>query len=75
MTQVKIESLNISKEKGTVKHPADTIIIDELGVVGDAHAGHWHRQVSLLGMESLKKAEAQNQRKFNVGDFGENITT
>lgn len=49
--------------------------IDETGVKGDAHAGYWHRQVSLLGVESLKKAEEQNNRKFNFGDFGENITT
>ena len=75
MTKVKIRSLNISKEKGTVKLPVDTIEIIETGVKGDAHAGYWHRQVSLLGVESLKKAEEQNKRKFNFGDFGENITT
>lgn len=75
MTQVKVKSLNISKEKGTIKIPVETFEIDELGVKGDAHAGHWHRQVSLLAVESLKKAEEQNNRKFNFGDFGENITT
>ena len=75
MTQVKIKSLNISIEKGTVKTPVDSVVIDETGVNGDAHAGYWHRQVSLLGVESLKKAEEQNKRKFSFGDFGENITT
>jgi len=75
MTQVKIHSLNISKEKGTLKSPVETVEINDLGVKGDAHAGHWHRQVSLLAVESLKKAEEQNNRKFNFGDFGENITT
>ena len=75
MTQVKIHSLNISKEKGTLKSPVETVEINDLGVKGDAHAGHWHRQVSLLAVESLKKAEVQNNRKFNFGDFGENITT
>jgi molybdenum cofactor synthesis domain-containing protein len=75
MTKVKIRSLNISVEKGTVKTPVDQIEINETGVKGDAHAGYWHRQVSLLGVESLKKAEAQNNRKFKFGDFGENITT
>ena len=75
MKQVNIRSLNISEEKGTVKTPVDSIEIDETGVKGDAHAGYWHRQVSLLGVESLKKAEEQNKRKFNFGDFGENITT
>ena len=75
MTQVKIQSLNISTEKGTIKTPVDRIEINETGVKGDAHAGYWHRQVSLLAVESLKKAEDQNKRKFNFGDFGENITT
>ena len=75
MKQVDIRSLNISEKKGTVKLPVDSVVIDETGVKGDAHAGYWHRQVSLLGVESLKKAEEQNQRQFNFGDFGENITT
>ncbi|HKI89743.1 MAG TPA: molybdenum cofactor synthesis domain-containing protein [Draconibacterium sp.] len=75
MTQVKIQSLNVSEKKGTVKTPVDTLEINETGVKGDAHAGYWHRQVSLLAVESLKKAEEQNKRKFNFGDFGENITT
>ncbi len=75
MTQVKIRSLNYSEEKGTVKTPVESCEITEIGIKGDAHAGYWHRQVSLLGVESLKKAEEQNKRKFNFGDFGENITT
>jgi molybdopterin adenylyltransferase len=75
MTQVKILSLNVSEKKGTVKTPVDSVEINETGVKGDAHAGYWHRQVSLLGVESLKKAGEQNKRKFNFGDFGENITT
>lgn len=75
MIRIKIQSLNISTEKGTVKTPVDRVEINETGVKGDAHAGYWHRQVSLLGVESLKKAEDQNKRKFNFGDFGENITT
>lgn len=75
MTQVKIRSLNISEEKGTLKTPVETVEINELGMKGDAHAGHWNRQVSLLGIESLKKAEEQNKLQFHYGDFGENITT
>lgn len=75
MTQVKIKSLNLSEKKGTIKMPVNTVEITETGVENDAHAGLWHRQVSLLGVESLKKAEEQNSRTFNFGDFGENITT
>jgi len=75
MTQVKIKSLNISTKKGTIKTPVEEIEIIETGLKGDAHAGYWHRQVSLLAVESLKKAGSQNNREFNFGDFGENITT
>lgn len=75
MKQVIIRSLNISEKKGTVKHACESVEINETGVKGDAHAGYWHRQVSLLGTESLRKAEEQNQRSFTYGDFGENITT
>lgn len=75
MIQLKIKSLNLSEKKGTVKLPVNEVEITETGVKGDAHAGYWHRQVSLLGVESLKKAEEQNNRRFNFGDFGENITT
>lgn len=75
MTQLTIQSLNISEKKGTVKIPVNAVEIDFTGVKGDAHAGKWHRQVSLLGVESIKKAEEQNNRPFVPGDFGENLTT
>ncbi len=75
MIQIKIKSLNISKEKGTLKNPVNTVAITETGVKDDAHAGFWHRQVSLLGVESLQKAKEQNNRTYKYGDFGENITT
>jgi len=73
--QVKVKSLNISEKKGTLKTPVGTADITETGVKDDAHAGFWHRQVSLLGVESLEKAKEQNNRTFHYGDFGENITT
>lgn len=75
MIQLKIRSLNLSEKKGTVKIPVNEVAITETGIHNDAHAGQWHRQVSLLGVESLKKAEEQNNRTFSFGDFGENITT
>lgn len=75
MKEIKIRSLNISEKKGTIKDPVPVVHINETGVAGDAHAGYWHRQVSLLAVESLKKAEEQNNRSFKFGDFGENITT
>lgn len=72
---IKVVSVNISEKKGTVKAPVDQIALDFNGVQGDAHAGKWHRQVSLLGIESFIKFEKQAGRTLNFGEFAENITT
>ncbi|PKO95036.1 MAG: MOSC domain-containing protein, partial [Bacteroidetes bacterium HGW-Bacteroidetes-9] len=47
--EIKVISVNISEKKGTVKVPVDQIELNANGVESDAHAGKWHRQVSLLG--------------------------
>lgn len=70
-----VRSVNISVEKGTVKSPVGSILINHDGVSGDAHAGDWHRQVSLLGTESIEKISKSSGRKINYGEFAENITT
>ncbi|WP_372775157.1 molybdenum cofactor synthesis domain-containing protein [Mangrovibacterium sp.] len=75
MTQIKILSVNISEKKGTIKKPANHIQLTEIGVVGDAHSGKWHRQVSLLAKESIDKFSAEAKRKIAYGEFAENITT
>ena len=47
-------SVNISEKKGTIKHPVPEIRLKlRHGIVGDAHAGDWHRQISLLAEESV----------------------
>ncbi len=73
--KVKILSVNISEKKGTVKVPVNSINLNEFGVEGDAHAGEWHRQVSLLGKESIERFKSASKREINFGDFAENITT
>ncbi|MBK9292508.1 MAG: molybdenum cofactor synthesis protein [Bacteroidetes bacterium] len=70
-----VVSVNISEAKGTVKRPVDLIRLNARGVEGDAHAGSWHRMVSLLGVESYEKFSAEAGRSFSFGDFAENITT
>ena len=65
----------ISEKKGTVKHPVPEIQLKiDHGIVGDAHAGNWHRQVSLLADESV---ELMRQRFPDIptGAFAENILT
>ena len=57
MKKIEIKSVNISEKKGTIKVPVDSIELCETGVKGDAHAGAWHRMVSLLAVESVEKFE------------------
>lgn len=75
MQKIKVLSVNISAKKGTIKTPMDKIILTNSGVKGDAHAGMWHRQVSLLGKESFEKMEPSAGRELHYGEFAENITT
>ncbi len=69
-----VKSINQSSEKGTAKYPVDTAIINAHGVEGDAHAGPWHRQVSLLSWEKINAFAKAHQRTIHPGEFGENIT-
>lgn len=73
--ELKIISVNISEKKGTIKLPVEKIILTKQGIVNDAHAGSWHRQVSLLGEESIDKFTVTAGRSINYGEFAENITT
>lgn len=71
----KIVAVCISEKKGTQKHNVGSCkLIEHFGLEGDAHAGKWHRQVSLLARES---ADIMRQKGVNIkdGDFGENIVT
>ena len=69
-----IKAVCISEKKGQQKHPVESVHLrPEHGIDGDAHAGNWHRQVSLLGQESVDRL----QKKINIplfpGAFAENI--
>lgn len=72
----KIISINISPKKGMRKKAVDSAVLKEnFGIENDAHAsGKWHRQVSLLAMESIKKIQDKGL-DVGPGDFAENITT
>ena len=72
---MKIESIAISKKKGTRKVQVEEVsLIEDFGLEGDAHAGPWHRQVSFLASESIEKARKQGL-DVTFGDFAENIAT
>ena len=72
----RIVSLNISAKKGIRKKPIKEVLLKtNYGIEGDAHASSkWHRQVSLLALESIRKMQDKGLN-VNPGDFAENITT
>ncbi len=74
METFKIASVNISTETGVVKTPVDRARISAEGFETDAHAGAWHRQISLLSIELIESFDAIN-RIMKPGEFAENITT
>ena len=70
----KVVSINISEKKGTPKKQIGSgKLIENFGFEGDAHAGKWHRQVSLLGCESVKKVQEHISFPLLPGAFAENI--
>ena len=72
---INIVSVNSSISKGEIKKSLPEIQLNQEGIEGDAHAGPWHRQVSLLASESIRKYESQTGTSVPDGGFGENITT
>ena len=70
----KVAAICISEVRGIQKHeiPEAELRVDH-GIVGDAHAGNWHRQISLLSVESVKKLQDKLDFKLEHGAFAENI--
>lgn len=72
----KVIAINRSEKKGVMKTPiGEGVFIENFGLEGDAHGGNWHRQVSLLGQESIDKMVALGAGELTPGNFAENITT
>ncbi|OPY66462.1 MAG: MOSC domain protein [Syntrophorhabdus sp. PtaU1.Bin002] len=70
-----VVSVNISQNKGEKKHNIERcMLIKDMGLRDDAHAGFMHRQVSLLATESIEKIRKMGLN-VNPGDFAENLTT
>ena len=70
-----VEAVCTSPEKGTVKNPVGSAFLKAAwGIDGDAHAGEWHRQVSLLAGESIDLVR-EKLPEIGFGVFGENLVT
>jgi len=71
----RVVAVSVSDRKGVKKSNVETArLLEDHGVENDAHAGRWHRQVSLLAMESIRKIRDKGL-DVEPGDFAENITT
>lgn len=69
----KVIAVCISEKKGTQKQEVDEIrLVEDWGIEKDAHAGKWHRQVSLLSFEKIE-AFREKGAEVDFGAFGENI--
>ena len=70
----KIVAVCRSEKKGTIKKEiTEGLLIEDFGLERDAHSGKWHRQISLLGVESINKMKGKGF-KIIYGDFAENLT-
>jgi MOSC domain-containing protein YiiM len=68
-------AVSVSENKGMRKTNVDQAMLEvDSGIKGDAHAGPWHRQVSLLAQESIEKMQKLGLN-VKAGDFAENLTT
>ena len=69
----KVMAINISENKGTQKKNIHSArLIEDFGIENDAHAGNWHRQVSLLSYEKIEEFKAKGA-SIQDGSFGENL--
>ena len=68
-----IKGICNSEKRGTAKHEIEeAILAKDWGIQGDAHAGHWHRQVSLLSYEKIEEFRKKGA-DIELGAFGENL--
>ena len=69
-----VTAVNISEKKGVRKHAVPYVELKRHhGIVGDAHAGDWHRQISLLADESVDTMREVCPIELDSGVFDENI--
>lgn len=74
-SQGRIVAVCTAPEKGMIKHDVgEGLLVEELGLEGDAHAGFMHRQVSMIALEDIKTM-MEKLPELEPGSFAENLTT
>ena len=70
----KIQAVCLSRKKGERKTPVESAtFLENHGIKGDAHAGDWHRQISLLSAEDIDRMREKGLPDLALGDFAENL--
>ena len=71
---MKIKAICTSEKRGTIKYPKTKAKLKKnWGIVGDAHADNWEKQVTILSEESLRKFEKKYDVKIEYGESAENL--
>lgn len=71
---IEVVSVSVSEDRGTPKRPVPHVVLDERGIVGDAHAGPWRRQVTVLSRDSVDRFAAEANVEIAPGDLAENLS-
>lgn len=70
----KIDAICISEHKGERKRPVPkALLVENSGIAADAHAGAWHRQISILASENVDAVRRSGLPELKAGDFAENL--
>ncbi len=69
----RVYSISVSKERGTLKKPLESVEITSAGILGDGHSGDWQRQVTLMNYEDLLWARQESGLDLGPGDMAENF--
>lgn len=73
MKDIKVEFISLSKDRGTIKQTVESVEITPSGLANDAHAGDWHRQVSIMAIGSKEEFEQRTNYRIKGGEFAENL--
>jgi len=73
MHKIKVEFISLSEERGTIKQTVESVEVTLSGLANDAHAGSWHRQVSIMAIGSREEFEQRTNYQIKGGEFAENL--
>lgn len=73
MPEGKLHSICIAAERGQLKQEVEAVIVNDLGIENDGHAGPWGRQITCLDWASVQKVNQEKNMNIGPGQFAENL--